>query len=854
MSHTTDNNNNNNKGRRTMGNDNLASSVGQSTTAPDTAATPISNVSKKKTEITTSENLGGSKRSEQINDDDDDDNDNDNDNNNNNNNNVKSRASSASTNENTLEKKSATAAISIDASSTCSSSQDEATSTIRRRALHITIDNNDNNNNHDDRGKRIQGLILHRSMLLDRVKACKKAAQKSIGELSSKNQGGNELTDDEEIAAFRTMTKKANQAARKSRGDGDASGGGGTERRTSLSLRRGSTVGKRMNAALSSLVPGSNANNNSNNNINMIVQKSISVGDTVNLNSIVTVPSSSSSNDITSKTVLASTTTKVVRTETDTEQNNRNPKLNNVSSQTIQYTKHQPGTQQKSQPRGRPPSNKNNKGLNRMSGQWNGIREHASGSNATSSDRNTKKGIHPTAAGSALIMAGSNFNSHSNLSLSQSVSKPKVQFPEAILLREKRDRIQSKLKTLLERRHSNDPSLIMALSGGNIMKSCFDDEGRRAATKTSGGIGNKPLSKTKISFVDELDIQSPVRLPQRRKTHWDTLLQEMSWLASDFIEERKWKLSTARLLSSKIPIHEWLDRRKKLVDVSNHDASLGDLLSGNGGSNTLRDNSLKRRESNETEKSNKSFHRRYNRHSIQDDTIAKSNSQILSCMISELKIAIQRGGSFQATDQYHCEALNQFVSARSDILKKLPTITTTISKLTTAPRHLKNSVFIKDNIKQTKTSVNSSEVESEVDSDSRKESIFDTIDCRINQIHNVCKSKIKLSTKDMTNPLKVGKIVLTSKQREVIDYVDKLWFGKPFPSGAMLVGPTISGKTFSIATIIYRQRSKGPQLLICPSRSMVRVVSASSFYLAIYVYIYIIYVCVYDKLILCIPF
>lgn len=34
--------------------------------------------------------------------------------------------------------------------------------------------------------------------------------------------------------------------------------------------------------------------------------------------------------------------------------------------------------------------------------------------------------------------------------------------------------------------------------------------------------------------------------PQRHKTHWDFLLEEMQWLSADFANERKWKKSAAR--------------------------------------------------------------------------------------------------------------------------------------------------------------------------------------------------------------------------------------------------------------------------------------------------------------------
>lgn len=34
--------------------------------------------------------------------------------------------------------------------------------------------------------------------------------------------------------------------------------------------------------------------------------------------------------------------------------------------------------------------------------------------------------------------------------------------------------------------------------------------------------------------------------PNRPKTHWDFLLEEMEWMANDFAQERKWKLSSSK--------------------------------------------------------------------------------------------------------------------------------------------------------------------------------------------------------------------------------------------------------------------------------------------------------------------
>jgi hypothetical protein len=40
--------------------------------------------------------------------------------------------------------------------------------------------------------------------------------------------------------------------------------------------------------------------------------------------------------------------------------------------------------------------------------------------------------------------------------------------------------------------------------------------------------------------------------PPRKKVHWDYLLDEMNWMAVDFIEERRWKLAVAHHIAKTI--------------------------------------------------------------------------------------------------------------------------------------------------------------------------------------------------------------------------------------------------------------------------------------------------------------
>lgn len=47
---------------------------------------------------------------------------------------------------------------------------------------------------------------------------------------------------------------------------------------------------------------------------------------------------------------------------------------------------------------------------------------------------------------------------------------------------------------------------------------------------------------------DELTSKQPE--PMRRRAHWDALLEEAHWMSADFFEERRWKISAAKLLSN----------------------------------------------------------------------------------------------------------------------------------------------------------------------------------------------------------------------------------------------------------------------------------------------------------------
>ncbi|XP_035827815.1 helicase domino isoform X2 [Aplysia californica] len=55
-----------------------------------------------------------------------------------------------------------------------------------------------------------------------------------------------------------------------------------------------------------------------------------------------------------------------------------------------------------------------------------------------------------------------------------------------------------------------------------------------------------------------------VQEPPRQKAHWDYLLEEMTWLAADFIQERKWKKAAAKKLARMVSNHFKEQEQKEL--------------------------------------------------------------------------------------------------------------------------------------------------------------------------------------------------------------------------------------------------------------------------------------------------
>lgn len=304
-------------------------------------------------------------------------------------------------------------------------------------------------------------------------------------------------------------------------------------------------------------------------------------------------------------------------------------------------------------------------------------------------------------------------------------------------------------------------------------------------------------------------------MPQRRRTHWDSLLQEMSWLASDFIQERKWKASSARLLSSQLPQHPLLNRQpipstaNMVVDnTQNSDEEIKDKKQPADSRRKVKA-AAKKTEKAEIEvtdpkpvKNQSTTKSRYPEPSTSEETQAKCSGKILSSMVSELNSAIQKGGATELTNKFHIEGLRNFEHAKSECQKEIGNESTQDSN---TPEGAGKMVI--DNDPEATNKMNATPHEE--------------ISKRVEQLHKLAKSKSKSAAKEFAKALRNGdKINLTSDQKNIVDFVEKMWGGEP-TAGAVVSGLVTTGKTFATSTVVWKQKSHGPQLLICPPISIV---------------------------------
>ncbi|CAJ1952072.1 unnamed protein product [Cylindrotheca closterium] len=605
-----------------------------------------------------------------------------------------------------------------------------------------------------NRSVRLQGLITHRSSLRRRIRFCAAVASERLQHESeessyskfelSAQKGG----DMDEVSLFVQMTNSATLAAKRIRADNDAN----SDRRTSLSLRRGSSVGKRMNAALSSLAPGSSSNHSSSNfatvESNTKVPMNEKEQDLVQINMIENHP----------QVRLTSSVQQTLPSSNGLVQHANNPDNYShrilIPSQLKQSKQDQPDKPEANSIDG---NSSDNKGPELSSKISNGQESNNWQSSSTNSDR---------------------------LALPLHLRVSSESLPQNRLTG--RDMFSTKFSAL--------------------RKQCDAIEARLSPYREQTQQNALILPTEKISMKNRLLSQrKTVSLPSRKLTHWDVLLQEMNWMATDFIEERKWKESVSRNISSAIssPSEKFPnstrspdDGNEKRREASSRDVAQSlhkDTQSDNGTENTLESVST-------CSKLKEISTQTYPRNSQEGDKATRKVGNSIALLITTLGTAVMDTidkQDFEHKKDSDCNHQNtrslSGISRRKGRLRRL------------LP---KNGSSISCGFRATlygQKSFSFLEISGFVDSFAKmkghqNDSIFQSFSSNSD-------SHLKMS--------------LSREQKYVVDRVLSVW-NQPTKPGIALRGGLCCGKTHTASVLMWQRRKRGPQLLICPTNSMIK--------------------------------
>jgi hypothetical protein len=619
----------------------------------------------------------------------------------------------------------------------------------------ITATSEPSTKNEDQRIARIRRALDYRKDLLDRIKRGKSATQSTLNVAYAKNSSLREETDVQEIAAFQNVTKEVNAFARKqTRIDFEG------EKRT-VTLRRGSSVGKRMNTALASLAPSSAA---------------------------------------------AASVAALSADLSSSSQSTYRPQIKSPSS-----------------------------GLSRAVSLGSALSSMSSSINLQPlvvASSTSKKASSPSAANIAPIAAptrpASTKSSKTPSLLSRSVSTPgpllQVAIPmpppatavpsiptpraiqpqpppvvvcsETIALRERQNALRDKLVATLKSRPEYAMSIQQQRKPGQIKK-----------------------DKSRLERVKLLEnVEVCARLPNRRQTHWDYLLDEMRWMATDFREERKWKESASRILAKGAMLKQAsavvLGERKskdvrvngsskhvvvKLKDEGSLEKSIRTLRTSSVDSTSgydLMDQKYKTPTADELKAA--ICISRNLAAKIQRDIY---NSRLKPEIVDEIQLDAQSKKIDRSLSNDNSNTVSETVveTPSNDIVSK--------NADDAAASHESNNVSVSDTASKVTAEATAAYL---LEIESRVNELVDKADSLTTK---PTRSNVKASTKNSYEAK------LTVDQSAIAHKVEEYW--TKVPSGVSLTGPHSCGKTFTVCALLWDCRDAGAHVIFCTPTSVV---------------------------------
>jgi hypothetical protein len=310
----------------------------------------------------------------------------------------------------------------------------------------------------------------------------------------------------------------------------------------------------------------------------------------------------------------------------------------------------------------------------------------------------------------------------------------------------------------------------------------------------------------------------PFRLPSRRKTHWDTVMEELRWLATDFIEERKWKMSSARTLSSAIATHQKnlqiiRQNQKSTSDPSSYDLKCAKVIAKFLSSSVILHWSAI---AGQGIQANDGF------------PLWKNYFEMKEEFYNDLHgLSAVNMGSLKSTPSINCGSTPEKQGNHIEPTTSKPPSSCAAS---VAPQNgteadrVENTNCNANNIRKSGDKLRCTSV----DHSSRTEIIERYLAVLAGMViecgHGTLPDFYSIHSNENTSG-----ISLSPAQVKAIQWVNRIWELDPSPAnlhvkgtGAILTGGSGSGKTLAICFWLAKMRKDGPQLVICAPGNLIR--------------------------------
>lgn len=703
-------------------------------------------------------------------------------------------------------------------------------------AAAVAVASNDFAENSRSREATIRRLLSHRKILLKGVRYGGNAARQRIEIIESKNPLQKTMTDEEETAAFQDMTRNVTSLVRKQGRQDNAMNAAAdlTERRTSVSLRRGSSVGKRMNAALTSLTHHQgglvlHGSENQTHPTNYVGVPAVQLLKSAQADTLMIVSGAQTRLDAGAVgTGLVGEAIGMVHPQAAQHFQTQHAAGPTVALNTM-TTSSTAGAQKGARSASAAGLGAGPRKIQGAVTLGRGIVQKNVSMVAGQQQQQQVKAVSMMGGVTKIVLPQR--PAHHQMEQPHFQPVMHVVCPETTALRERRDEIRIKLAKMLQDRHHRSELATCAIvenipSKPHERRSSFSFIQSSLATRPSvSGQRTIPQSPRQLKqkrprCILHLPLwqgpDPPPQLPRRRKTHWDTVLEEMRWMATDFIEERKWKHSTARMLGIQAVKAALNEQTVTFPALDNGTKPVFDMKSESETSVIFEIDSTKREPGG-------------NRTGVEDDSLVTkdtdtdTDTRILECFhsVTVEDVVASRAAAKKASSMVaELVRANANTTARSFSQSNFE-ISDGRGRVTAYEEGRVSNVTDA----QSPDSVSDSTPHFTMIADATTRAKGNALEVASNHVDLVLKTindEKKSTAVDFQSSPETHGFHLSSRQSEVVKIIEDRW--QRIQAGAVIRGPVASGKTIAACSLLWRNRSLGPQLLICSSASLVSAV------------------------------